>query len=163
MIRSSVNREVLLLPFQSAWLLFLLYFLGLLNRSINMTFLPRVQPFTIVYDVNSKFLVNASFYEKEDVPLYFWFAEKLCGEWELNILLFFPIYWDGFLFCSVNMVKCIDWFSNIKSVMHPWGKPHLVCASHGRVVLRYKREVAIQIWGTHLADSHQLQPLQDQP
>ena len=57
MIMSSVNKEVLLLPFQSACLLFLfiVYVIDLLYRSIDMTFLPRVPSFTSMYDVNSRF------------------------------------------------------------------------------------------------------------
>ena len=31
-----------------------------------------------------------------------------------------------FVLCSISMVCCIDWFLNVKPILHSWEKPHLV-------------------------------------
>ena len=136
--------RVLLLFFQSGFLLFLFLLIAVAKTSKTMLhssgesghpcLVPdfrgnafNFSPLRIIFAVG---LLYIAFIMLRYVPSYSCFLESFYHKW---MLIFFKsilcIYWDYhmvFIFQFVNVVYHIDWFADIEESLHPWDKAHLV-------------------------------------
>ena len=136
--------RVLLLLFQSGFLLFLLQLWLLWPKLPKLCWIVVVRMgtfvlflalgemfsiFTIEDNVCWGFVI-CSFYYVKVCSFYSCFLESLNHKWVLNFVKgFFCVCWDNqmvFIFQFVNVVYYIDWFADIKESLHSWDKAHFV-------------------------------------
>ena len=118
--------RVLLLPFQSGFLLFL-FLLWLLWLGLPVLFLILEEYFQFfsVEDTVCCGLFMYDFYYVQICSFYASFLESFYHKCVFNFVKsFFCIYWNNhmvFIFQFVNMVYHIDLW-----ILHPWNKAHLI-------------------------------------
>ena len=143
---SSANYGILLLLFQSGFLLFLfllwlhrlklpnLCWIVVVRVDTLVLFLTLGEMLSIFSPLRIMFAVDLSymaFIMLRYVPSMpaFWRFFFFKSKWMLNFVKgFLCIYWDNhmvFIFKFVNVMYHIHWFVNIEEFLHLWGKAHL--------------------------------------